>query len=78
MKIFKRLKKLIIFNSVLQYFNLRKKIYVKYNASDYITKEILLQKGLNKKLYLITYYLSSISPIERNYIIYNKELLTII
>ncbi len=52
--------------------------YIKYNASDYIIKEILSQKKLNKKLYLITYYLSSISSAERNYIIYNKELLIII
>ncbi len=46
--------------------------------SDHITKGILLQKGLNEKLYLITYYLSNISPIKRNYIIYNKKLLAII
>ncbi len=69
---------LIISDSVLQYFDLRKKTYVRYNASDYIIKEILSQKELNKELYLIVYYLSSISPAERNYIIYNKELLTII
>ncbi len=42
MKIFKKLKKLIISDLILQYFDLKKKIYVKYNISDYITKEILL------------------------------------
>ncbi len=51
---------------------------MKYNASDHIIKEILLQKELNEELYLIIYYLSNISPIERNYIIYNKKLLIII
>ncbi len=51
---------------------------MKYNISDYITEGILSQKGLNKKLHLITYYLSNISPAERNYIIYNKKLLIII
>ncbi len=51
---------------------------MKYNASDHTTKGILLQKELNEKLHLITYYLSSMSSIKRNYIIYNKELLTII
>ena len=78
MGVFKRLKKLITSNSVLQYFDLRKKTYIKYNASNLITKEILSQKELNKKLHSITYYLSSMSPAERNYIIYNKELLVII
>ncbi len=63
---------------VLQYFNLRKKTYVKYNINNYITEEILSQKELNKKLHFITYYLSSMSSIERNYILYNKKLLTII
>jgi len=51
---------------------------VKYNASDYITKEILSQKELNEKLHLITYYFNNMSPTERNYAIYNKELLAII
>ncbi len=51
---------------------------MKYNASDYIIKGILSQKELNKELYLIIYYLNNISPIERNYAIYNKKLLAII
>ena len=51
---------------------------MKYNASNHIIKEILLQKELNRELHLITYYLSSISLAERNYIIYNKDLLMII
>ena len=51
---------------------------MKYNMSNYTTKEILLQKELDEELYLIAYYLSSMSSIERNYIIYNKELLAII
>ncbi len=46
--------------------------------SDYIIKRILLQKELNDKLYLIAYYLSNMSPAERNYVIYNKKLLIII
>ena len=77
-KTFEKLKKLIISDSVLQHFNLRKKTYIKYNTSNHIIKEILLQKELDEKLHLIIYYLSSISPIKRNYAIYNKELLTII
>jgi len=72
------LKRLIISDSVLQYLDLRKKTYMKYNASDYIIKGILSQKELNKELYLIIYYLNNISPIERNYAIYNKKLLAII
>jgi len=68
----------MISDSVLQHFNLRKKTYVKYNMSDYIIKRILLQKELNDKLYLIAYYLSNMSPAERNYVIYNKKLLIII
>ncbi len=51
---------------------------MKYNASNHITEEILSQKELDKELYLITYYLNSMSSIERNYIIYNKKLLIII
>ncbi len=46
--------------------------------SNHIIKEILSQKGLNKELHLITYYLSSMSSAERNYVIYNKKLLVII
>ncbi len=65
-------------DSVLQYFNLRKETYVKYNASNHITEGILSQKELNEELHSITYYLSSISPAERNYVIYNKKLLAII
>jgi len=72
------LKKLIISDSILQYFNLRKKTYVKYNINNYIIKEILSQKELERELHLIAYYLSSMSPIERNYAIYNKKLLMII
>ena len=51
---------------------------MKCNVNNHITKEILSQKESDKKLYLITYYLSSISLTERNYIIYNKKLLMII
>ncbi len=78
MGVFKRLKKLITSNSVLQYFDLRKKTYIKCDISNYIIKEILSQKELNRELYFITYYLSNISSVERNYIIYDKKLLTII
>ncbi len=77
-KIFKKLKKLMTSNLILQYFNSRKKTYVKYDVSDYIIEGILSQKELNGELYLITYYLSSMSSVERNYVIYDKELLVII
>ena len=64
--------------SVLRYFNLKVTIYIKIDASDYISREILLQKNEEENLHLVAYFLKLMTSAEYNYDIYNKELLAII
>ena len=64
--------------SILKYFNLKAIIYIKTDASDYINREVLLQKNKEKNLHLVTYFSKLITSAECNYDIYNKKLLAII
>ena len=64
--------------SVFRHFDLKAIIYIKTDASDYISKEILLQKNKEENLHSVTYFLKLMISAEYNYNIYNKELLAII
>ena len=75
---FNELKKRIITVSILRHFDLKTIIYVKTDASDYISREILLQKNKEENLHLIAYFLKLMIPAKYNYNIYNKKLLAII
>ena len=50
---------------------------VKTDASDFILGICLIQKYPDK-WYLVVYYSRKITPLELNYNIYNKELLSIV
>jgi hypothetical protein len=51
---------------------------VEVNASDYATGGILMQTGKDKKWHPVAYLSKSLSEMERNYDIHDKELLAII
>ena len=64
--------------SVLRYFNLKVITYVKIDALNYVSKEILLQKNKEENLHSVVYFLKLMILTECNYNIYNKKLLAII
>ena len=64
--------------SILRHFNLKAIIYIKIDASDYISKGVLLQKNKEENLHSVAYFLKLMMSAECNYNIYNKELLAII
>ena len=53
-------------------------MYVKTDVSDYINREVLLQKNKDENLHSVTYFLKLIMSAEYNYDIYDKKLLAII
>jgi hypothetical protein len=55
-----------------------KAFYLKTNALDFALEIILLQMGLDKKLYPVVFYSWKFSAVEINYEIHNKELLAIV
>jgi hypothetical protein len=63
---------------ILRYFDLLKEIFVKTNASDYVSSRVLSQKDNQGVLYPIAFMSKKYNPAECNYEIYNKELLAII
>ena len=64
--------------SVLRHFDLKAITYVKTDASDYISREVLLQKNKEKNLHSVAYFLKLMISAECNYNIYDKKLLAII
>ena len=73
-----KLKRRIITASILRHFDLKAIIYVKTDASDYVNRELLLQKNEKENLHSVIYFLKLMIPAEYNYNIYDKELLAII
>jgi hypothetical protein len=51
---------------------------VECDASDRATGAVLSQEGLDEKLHPVAFMSKSLSPAERNYDIYDKELLAVI
>ena len=63
---------------ILRHFDSKAIIYIKIDASDYISRGVLLQKNKEENLYSVTYFSKLIISAECNYDIYDKELLAII
>ena len=59
-------------------FNLDKRTVVETDASNIILGRVISQLDKLGRLYLIIFYFRKFSPVELNYNIYNKELLTIV
>ena len=55
-----------------------KLLWVEADTLDYATGAVLSMKGENKKWRLCAFYSKSLSNVERNYNIYDKEMLGII
>jgi RNase H-like domain found in reverse transcriptase len=75
---FEILKDTFILVFILRYFDLFKEIFVKTDASDYISLGVLSQKDNQGVLYPVAFISKKYNPAEYNYKIYNKELLVII
>jgi hypothetical protein len=63
---------------MLSYFSSELETFLESNLFDYVLIEILFQKEDNDLIKSITYFSKTLFLIERNYEIYNKELLAII
>ena len=63
---------------VLAALDLDKKIRMEVDASDYATEGVLLMEGEDRKWRLVAFLSKFLNKIERNYEIYDKEILAII
>ena len=75
---FEDLKRAIATEPVLQHFDPAKQSYVECDASDTCTGGILSQQDADGQLRPVAFFSCSMSPAERNYAIYDKELLAIV
>ena len=75
---FKNLKSKFIQASILILPNFEQPFIVETDASDRATAIILSQYGNDGYLHPCAFYSSKISPMEQNYDIYNKELLSVV
>ena len=75
---FKELKDRLYTAPILYYYDPKLECMLETNALDRIVTIVLLQLYLDSKQYPISYFLKTIAPIELNYLIYNKEILTIV
>ena len=63
---------------VLAALDLDKEFRVEADASNYATGGVLSMKGSNELWRLVTFISKSLSDTERNYVIYNKEILAVV
>ena len=63
---------------VLAVLDLDKKIRIKVNMSDYMTREMLSMKCKDEKWRPVIFLSKSLNEIKKNYKIYDKEMLTVI
>ena len=63
---------------VLAHFDPDKEILIETDASDYISVEVMSQYDSNGILHLVAFFSKKYTPAERNYEIYDKELMVII
>ena len=76
---FKALKKAFTTAPVLRIPNNEDSFKLSTNASDFTTGVVLLQKDMQTNLwYLVAFFSKSLDVYERNYKIYDKELLAVI
>lgn len=72
------MKKKVCQAPILIYFNSNLPFFLKMDTSDYVSTDVLSQKGKNGILHPVTYFLKKMTLVECNYKIHNKELLAII
>ena len=75
---FEELKDRLCTAPILCYYDPKLECMLETNASDRIVAAVLLQLHPDSKQYPISYFSKTIAPIELNYLIYNKEILTIV
>ena len=77
-KAFDELKRVFTIKLVLAALDLDKKFRVEANASNYATGEVLSMKCSDEMWRPVTFISKSLSNTERNYEIYNKEILAVV
>ena len=77
-KTFNKLKEIFTTRPVLVVLDLDKKFRIEADASNYVTGGVLSIKYSNKLWRPIAFIFKSLSNTERNYRIYNKEMLTVV
>jgi len=77
-KVFDELKRVFTIKLVLAALDLDKKFRVEANASNYATGEVLSMKYSDEMWRPVTFISKSLSNTERNYEIYNKEILVVV
>jgi hypothetical protein len=75
---FEQLKKRVIEASVLSYFSSELETFLESDSFDYVSVEILSQKENDDHIRSVAYFFKTLSFVECNYEIYDKELLAII
>ena len=75
--LFKELKELFIVKPILKIYTLNLLTVVEIDVLNFALGIYLVQKYLNRQ-YLVIYYSRKMTPLELNYNIYNKELLSIV
>ncbi|QRW22891.1 Transposon Tf2-7 polyprotein [Rhizoctonia solani] len=75
---FKALKQALIESPVLIQPNPYKEFFLECDASDFATGAVLNQKGSDDKLHPVAFLSKSLAPAERNYDIFDKELLAVV
>jgi len=77
-KLFEMLKKWFTMESILVALNLDRKMRMEVDILDYVIEEVLLMECNNEQWKLVVYLSKFLNEIERNYEIYDKEILVVI
>jgi len=77
-KLFEMLKKWFTMESILVALNLDRKMRMEVDTLDYVIEEVLLMECNNEQWKLVVYLSKFLNEIERNYEIYDKEILVVI
>jgi len=77
-KAFRKLKERFTKEPVLAAPDLDKKMRVEVDVSDYAIEEVLFMECEDREWRLVVYLSKSLNEIERNYEIYDKEMLAVI
>ena len=75
---FEVLKRAFTSAPILAHFDPQRETWLETDASDYVAAAILSQKGEDGELHPVAFLSKKMSPQERNYEIYDKELLAIV
>jgi len=75
---FEALKQEVAKEPIMRHFDYSREAFIKCDSSNTITAGVLSQKDDKGQLHPVAYFSASLGPAERNYAIYDKELLAII